>query len=136
MRARHGQVEDEESARDHWNHDPCWPNRYMDEMLASGKKYSKSSFRTSWACQSTCYWLYTCCFPDIYQHGTGFIFSREVEILRVDGYLTLILLTHGNPAAFLRLMKYVDPMAMNEAHPSLETYSYKCAPGLKTLLVE
>ena len=38
--------------------------------------------------------------------------------------------------AFHRLMKYGEPLSVRKAHPSLERYSYKCAAGLKTLLVE
>ena len=72
--------------------------------------------------------------------GPACMFSRGVETLRIDEYLKLILLTHGNLAAFHRLMKYVDPLSVRKAHPSLETtrvlYYYKCAAGLKTLLVE
>ena len=33
-------------------------------------------------------------------------------------------------------MKYGEPLSERKAHPSPETYSYKCAAGLKTLLVE
>ena len=32
-------------------------------------------------------------------------------------------------------MKYGEPLSVRKAHPSMETYSYKCAAGLKTLLV-
>ena len=56
------------------------------------------------------------------------MFSRGVETLRIDGYLTLTLSTHGNLAAFRRLMKYVDPMSMARAHPNIEAYSYKLRP--------
>ena len=68
--------------------------------------------------------------------GPAYKISRGVETLRIDWYLTLIFLTHGNLAVFRRLMKYVDPLSVRKAHPSLETYSYKCAAGLKTLLVD
>ena len=68
--------------------------------------------------------------------GPAYMFSRGVKTLRVDGYLTLILLTHENLMAFHRLMKYGEPLSVGKAHPSLETYSYKCAAELKTLLVE
>ena len=64
------------------------------------------------------------------------VISGVVEILRNDGYLALIPLTHGKLAVFHRLMKYVDSMALSRAHPNLETYSYKCATALKTLTVE
>ena len=68
--------------------------------------------------------------------GPAYMFSRGVKTLRIDGYLTMILLTHGNLAVFYRLMKYVDPLSVRDPHPSLDTYSYKSAAGLKTLLVE
>ena len=68
--------------------------------------------------------------------GPAFMLSRGVETLRINGYLTLVLLTHGNLAMFHRLMKNVDPRSVKKAHPSLETYSYKSSAGLKTLLVE
>ena len=68
--------------------------------------------------------------------GPAYIFSRGVGTLRIDGYSTLVLLTHGELTAFHRLMKYGEPLSARKAHPSMETYSYKCAAGLKTLLVE
>ena len=68
--------------------------------------------------------------------GPAYMFSRGVETLRFDGYLTLLLLTHGELTAFHRLMKYGESLSMGKAHPSTETYSYKCTAGLKTLLVE
>ena len=42
------------------------------------------------------------------------MFSRGGETLRIDGYLTLSLLTHGNLAVYHRLMKYVDPRPLLE----------------------
>ena len=61
---------------------------------------------------------------------------RGAETLQIDGYLTLVLLTHGELVAFHRLMKYKEPLSTGKTHPSVDTYSYKCAAGLKTLLVE
>ena len=72
----------------------------------------------------------------LFKIGLAYIFSRGVETLRINGYLTLVLLTHGELMAFHRLMKYGEPLSIRKAHPSVETYSYKCAAGLKTLLVE
>ena len=68
--------------------------------------------------------------------GSAYMFSRCVRTLRIDGYLTLVLLTHGELTAFHRLMTYGEPLSVSKAHPSMETHSYKCAAGLKTLLVE
>ena len=72
----------------------------------------------------------------LFNMGPAYMFSRGVETLRIDGYLTLVLLTHGELVAFHRLMNYGEPLSMGKTHPSVNTYSYKCAAGLKTLLVE
>ena len=68
--------------------------------------------------------------------GPAYMFSRGVEILQIDGYLALVLLTHGELVSFHRLTKYGEPLSMGKTHSSIDTYSYKCAAGLKTLLVE
>ena len=72
----------------------------------------------------------------LFKMGPAYMFSRGVGTLRTDGYLTLVLLTHGELTVFHRLMKYGKPLSVRNAHPSVETYSYECAAGLKTLLVE
>ena len=72
----------------------------------------------------------------LFNMGPAYMFSRGVQTLQIDGYLTLKLLKHGELTTFHRLMKYGEPLSMRKAHPSPETYSYKCAAGLKTLLVE
>ena len=64
--------------------------------------------------------------------GPAYVFSRAVGTLRIDGYLTLVLLTCGELTAFHRL----EPLSVRKAHLSVETYSYKSAAGLKTMLVE
>ena len=64
------------------------------------------------------------------------MFSRGVETLRIDGYLALVLLIHDELASFHRVMKYGEPLSMGKIHSSIDTYSYNCAAGLKTLLVE
>ena len=68
--------------------------------------------------------------------GLAYMLSKGVETVRIDGYLTLVLLSHGEVVTFNRLMKYGEPLSMGKTHPSVDTYSYKCAAGLKTLLVE
>ena len=54
-----------------------------------------------------------------------YMFSRDVKTLKIDGYLTLVLWTHGNLTAFQRLVKYGEPLLARKAHASMETYSYK-----------
>ena len=70
----------------------------------------------------------------LFNMGPAYMFSRGVENLRIDRYLTLVLLTHGNLREFHRLMKHGEPL--RKAQASVETYSYKSAAALKTLLVE
>ena len=72
----------------------------------------------------------------LFNMGPAYMFSRGVETQRIDGYLTLVLLTHGELTAFHILMKYGEPLSMGKTHHSTETYLYKCTARLKTLLVE
>ena len=72
----------------------------------------------------------------LFNMGPAYIFSRGVETLLIDRYLALVLLTHGELMSFHRLMKYGEPLSMGKTHSSVDTYSYSCAAGLKTLLVE
>ena len=72
----------------------------------------------------------------LFSMGPAYMFSRGVETFRVDGYLALVLLTHSDLVSFHQLMKYGEPLSMGKTHSSIETYSYKCAAGLKTLLLE
>ena len=67
----------------------------------------------------------------LYNMGPAYMFSRGVETLLIDGYLALVLLTHGELVSFHRLTKYGEPLSMGKTHSSIDTYSYKCAAGLK-----
>ena len=68
--------------------------------------------------------------------GPAYMFSRGVDTLQIDRYLALVLLTHGELVSFHRLMKNGEPLSMGRTHSSIDTYSYKFAAGLKTLLVQ
>ena len=72
----------------------------------------------------------------LFDMGPAYMFSRGEDTPRIDGYLALVLLTHGELVSFHRLMKYGEPLSMGRTHSSVDTYSYKCAAGLKTLLVQ
>ena len=69
----------------------------------------------------------------LFNMGPAYMFSRGVKTIRIDGYLTLVLLTHGELVAFHRLMKYWQPLSMGKTHPSVDTYSYKCTDAKPTL---
>ena len=68
--------------------------------------------------------------------GPAYMIGWGVETLRIDGYLALVLLTHGELVSFHRMTKYGEPLPMGKTPLSIDTYSYKCAAGLKMLLVE
>ena len=57
----------------------------------------------------------------LFNMGPAYMFSSVVETLRIDGYLTLVLLTHGELMTFHRLMKYGKSLSLRKAHPSAET---------------
>ena len=58
----------------------------------------------------------------LFNMGPAYMFSRGVETLRVDGYLALVLLTHGELVSFHRLTKYGEPLSMGKTHSSIDTY--------------
>ena len=80
--------------------------------------------------------LYLVYLRSLFNMGPAYMFSRDVDTFRIDGYLALVLLTHGELMSFHRLMKYGEPLLMERTHSSIDTYLYKCAAGLKTLLVQ
>ena len=45
----------------------------------------------------------------LFNMGPAYIFSRGVETLRIEGYLALVLLTHGELVSFHRLTNYGGP---------------------------
>ena len=116
---------------------PCWEKKYM-----AGVFYAKETIFGAFVQEllsmpiSLLLALYLVYPRYLFNMGPAYMFSRGVETLRIDGYLTLVLLIHGELVSFHRLMKYGEPLSMEKTHSSIDTYSYKCAAGLKTLLVE
>ena len=115
----------------------CWEKKYMDRMFSAKKTLFDTFIQDLFSMSINLLLALYLVFPrSVLNMGPAFMFSMGVETLWIDGYLMLTLLTHGTLTVFHRLMKYVDPKSIVRAHPSHETYSYKCAAGLKTLLVE
>ena len=116
---------------------PCW-----EKMYIGGVFYAKDAIFDAFVQEllnmpiNLLLALFLVYLRYLFNMGPAYMFSRGVETLRIDEYLKLVLLTHGELMAFHRLMKYGEPLSMGKAHPSAETYSYKCAAGLKTLLVD
>ena len=109
---------------------PCREKKYMDETFLAGKTFF-DAFNPDLLSMSITLFLALCLvFPRyLFNMGPAFKFSRVLESPRIDQYLKLILPTHRNLEVFHRLMKNVDPLAMNRANLFLETYIYECATG-------
>ena len=116
---------------------PCWEKKYMAEVFCA-KEANFGAFVQELLSMpiSLLLALYLVYPRYLFNMGPAYMFSRGVETLRIDGYLALVLLIHGELVSFHRLMKYGEPLSMGKTHSSIDTYSYKCAAGLKTLLVE
>ena len=116
---------------------PCWEKEYMDKVFYAGKAIFEAFVQELLSMPINLLLALYLVYPRyLFKIGPAYIFSRGVETLRIDGYLIRILLTHGELTTFHRLIKYGEPLSVRKAHPSPVTYSYKCADGLNTLLVE
>ena len=116
---------------------PCWENEFMAGVLGAKETIFGAFVQEILSMPiSLLLELYLVYPRYLFNMGPAYMFSRGVETLRIDGYLALVLLTHGELVSFHRLTKYGEPLSMGKTHSSIETYSYKCAAGLKTLLVE
>ena len=116
---------------------PCWEKEYMDKVFYAGNAISEVFVQELLSMPINLLLTLYLVYPRyLFNMGPAYMFSRGVETLRNDGYLTVILLTHGELTTFHRLKKYGEPLSVRKAHSSPETYSYKCAAGLKALLVE
>ena len=116
---------------------PCWEKRYMAGVFCAKETifgaFVQELLNMPISLLLALYLVYPR-YP--FNMGQAYMFSRGLETLRIDGYLALVLLTHGKLVSFHRLMKYGEPLSMGKTHSCIDTYSYKCAAGLKTLLVE
>ena len=116
---------------------PCWGKEFMAEMFGTKATIFGAFVQEILGMPISLLLALYLVYPRyLFNMGPAYMFSRGVETLRVDGYLALVLLTHGELVSFHRLMKYGEPLSMGKVHSSIDTYSYKCAAGLKTLLVQ
>ena len=116
---------------------PCWEKEFMAGMFGTTANIFGAFVQEILGMPISLLLALYLVYPRyLFNMGPAYMFSRGVETLRVDGYLALLLLTHGELVSFHRLMEYGEPLSMGRVHSSIETYSYKCAAGLKTLLVQ
>ena len=116
---------------------PCWGKEFLAGVYSAKETIFKAFIQEVLNMPISLLLALYLVYPRyLFNMGPAYMFSRGVDTLRVDGYLTLVLLTHGELASFHRLMRYGEPLSMGRTHSSIETYSYKSAAGLKTLLVQ
>ena len=116
---------------------PCWGKEFMAEMFCAKETIFGAFVQEILSMPISLLLALYLVYPRyLINMGPAYMFSRGVETIRIDGYLALVLLTHGELLSFHQLMKYGEPLSMRKAHSSIDTYSYKCAAGQKTLLVE
>ena len=116
---------------------PCWGKEFLAGVYSAKETIFKAFIQEVLNMPISLLLALYLVYPRyLFNLGPAYMFSRGVDNLRIDGYLTLVLLTHGELASFHRLMRYGEPLAMGRTHPSIDTYSYKCAAGLRTLLVQ
>ena len=116
---------------------PCWGKEFMAGVFGAKKTIFGAFVQEILSMPISLLLALYLVYPRyLFNMGPAYMFSRGVETLRIDGYLALVLLTHGELVSFHRLTNYGEPLSMGKTHSSIDTYSYKCAAGLKTLLVE
>ena len=116
---------------------PCWGKEFLAGVYSAKETIFKAFIQEVLNMPISLLLALYLVYPRyLFNMGPAYIFSRGVDTLRIDGYFTLVLLTHGELTSFHRLMRYGEPLSMGRTHSSMDTYSYKCAAGLKTLLVQ
>ena len=116
---------------------PCWGKEFMAGVFGAKETIFGAFVQDILSMPiSLLLALYLAYLRYLFNMGQAYMFSRGVETLRIDGYLALVRLNHGELVSFHRLTKYGEPLSMGKTHSNIDTYSYKCAAGLKTLLVE
>ena len=116
---------------------PCWGKEFLAGVYSAKETIFKAFIQEILNMPISLLLALYLVYPRyLFNMGPAYMFSRGVDTLRIDGYLTLVLLTHGELVSFHRLLKYGEPLSMGRTHSSIDTYSYKCAAGLKTLLIQ
>ena len=106
---------------------PCWEKEYMDKVFYAGNAIFGAFVQELLSMPINLLLAYYFVYP-----GTCSTWAHHkclAEALRRSK------LTHGELTTFHRLMKYGKSLSVRKANPIPGTYSFKCAAGLKTLLL-
>ena len=106
---------------------PCWERSFFFNLFSVSRKSLFELFITKLLnIPINLLLALILVFPlNLFDLGTAFLFSRGEEILRLDGYLTLLIMTHGSLTIFPRLMKFVDPPSMGKSNQDAESNAYR-----------
>ena len=130
-------TEDPEVTRDFEILESMWEKKYMDKVFYAGNTIFEVFVQEFLSMPINLLLALYLVYPRyVFTMGPAYMFNRGMETLRFDGYLTSILLTHGELVTFHRLMKYGEHLSVRKADPTPETCSHNCAAQLKTLPLE
>ena len=100
--------------REHWR-SPFWEKRYMAGVFCAKETIFRAFVQELLNMPISLVLALYLVYPTyLFNMGPAYMFSRGVETLRIDGYLALVLLTHGELVSFYRLMKYGEPLSMGK----------------------
>ena len=92
---------------------PCWGRDFMAEMVGTKATLFGAFVQEILGMPISLILALYLVYPRyLFNMGPAYMFSRGVETLRFDGYLALVLLTHGELGSFHRLMIYVEPLSI------------------------
>ena len=93
---------------------PCWGKEFMAGVFSSKETifgaFVQEVLNMPISLLLALYLVYP---RYLFNMGPACMFSRGVETLRIDGYLALVLLIHGELVSFHRLTKYGEPLSMD-----------------------
>ena len=96
---------------------PCWENKYLKGFYAGDTIFEAFVQELLNMPINLILALYLVYPRYLFNMGSAYMFSRGVKPLRIDGYLRLLLLTHGKLTAFHRLTKYGERHVRKEGSP-------------------
>ena len=112
---------------------PCWEKKYLSRMFYAGDTIFEAFVQVLLNMSiNLMLALYLVLPRYLFKKGPAYMFNRGVGTLRIDGFLTVVILTNLELTAF----HCGEPLWVRKAHPGVETYSNNCAAGLKKLIVE
>ena len=109
---------------------PCWGKELLAEVYSAKETIFKAFIQEVLNMPISLLLALHLVYPRyLFNMGPAYMFSRGVDTLRIDGYLTLVLLTHGELVSFHRMMKYGEPLSMRKHTRVLTLTRISVLPG-------